>query len=149
MLKEHKQERKRQLLQLRVANIIVALLYVVAILVGILKVAIAIIAFLLLQLLTSVLQIWCLCRISNQLKEMKHILPNKQVFIVHTANTVINTLNWTVISFALIQLSYRMPGYTFNWVNITDSKSAEYISIFLAFFSLAFILCFFNVAMFM
>ena len=80
---------------------------------------------------------------------MKHILPNKQVFIVHTANTVINTLNWTVISFALIQLSYRMPGYTFNWVNITDSKSAEYISIFLAFFSLAFILCFFNVAMFM
>ena len=83
------------------------------------------------------------------MKEMKQILPNTRVFVIHTANSVINTLNWGVMTYALIALSYRRPGNAFDWVNITDPISAQYVTAFLICFCFAFILCFCNVVMFM
>ena len=120
-----------------------------AILVGILKAVVLIVAFLLVMMISSVMQIWCIWKISSQLKEMKQILPNTRVFVIHTVNMVINTLNWGVMAYALIALSQRLPGHAFDWINITDPISAEYITAFLICFCFAFVLCFCNIVMYM
>ena len=80
---------------------------------------------------------------------MKHILPSKRVFIIHTVNMVANTLNFCVMMYALLELRIKMPGHTFEWTNVTDSDNARYISIFLCGFMISNVLCFVNVAMLM
>ena len=149
VLKEHKEDRMRSLRRHKIFNISISVVYTVAIIVGILKASVLIVAFLLILMLASVLQIWCIWKISNQMKEMKQILPNTRVFVIHTFNSVINTLNWGVMTYALIALSYRRPGSAFDWVHITDPISAQYVTAFLICFIFAFILCFCNVCMFM